>query len=244
MLVFSSFYNMYCTLFEKNKLSRFCTIAYAEPFYQFTRLLMEENSHTNLTAIRELPDIIAKHYADCLLAEEFFPQNATVIDVGCGGGFPTIPLAIVRPDLRITAVDSTLKKINFVEKATKFLNLNNITPLCARAEAPEMEIHRQQFDVATSRAMARMSILTELTFPFLKINGQLIALKGAQGRIELQEASNAIKLLGGDSAASDKELTLLTETEAESRHILIVQKTSATPKQYPRHYSTITKKPL
>ena len=244
MLVFSSFYNMYCTLLEKNKLSRFCTIAYAEPFYQFTRLLMEENSHTNLTAIRELPDIIAKHYADCLLAEEFFPQNATVIDVGCGGGFPTIPLAIVRPDLRITAVDSTLKKINFVKKATKFLNLNNVTPLCARAESDEMQAYREKFDIATSRAMARMSVLTELTFPFLKIDGQLIALKGAQGSAELQEASNAIKTLGGNISVTDKECTLHTETDTESRHILIVQKASATPKQYPRHYSTITKKPL
>ena len=235
---------MYCTLLEKNKLSRFCTIAYAEPFYQFTRLLMEENSHTNLTAIRELPDIIAKHYADCLLAEEFFPQNATVIDVGCGGGFPTIPLAIVRPDLRITAVDSTLKKINFVEKAAKFLTLNNVKPLCARAESDEMQAYREKFDVATSRAMARMSVLTELTLPFLKIDGQLIALKGAQGSVELQEASNAIKILGGNTSATDKECTLLTETDTESRHILIVQKTSATPKQYPRHYSTITKKSL
>ena len=243
MLVFSSFYNMYCTLFEKNKLSRFCTIAYAEPFYQFTRLLMEENSHTNLTAIREFPDIIAKHYADCLLAEKFFPQNATVIDVGCGGGFPAIPLAIVRPDLRITAVDSTLKKINFVEKATKFLNLNNVTPLCARAESEEMQVYRQKFDIATSRAMARMSVLTELTLPFLKIDGQLIALKGAQGAAELEEARNAIKILGG-ADTSDNEFTLYTETGEESRHILVVQKKSDTPKQYPRHYSTITKKPL
>ena len=127
MLDFVSFYDMYCAIFEKNSLNRFCTNEYAQKFFDFTQLLIEENSHTNLTAIRELSDIISKHYADCLLAEEFFPQSATVIDVGCGGGFPTIPLAIARPDLKITAVDSTLKKINFVEKAANFTVIAKIS---------------------------------------------------------------------------------------------------------------------
>ena len=244
MLDFVSFYDMYCTIFEKNSLNRFCTSEYAQKFFDFTQLLIEENSHTNLTAIRELSDIISKHYADCLLAEEFFPQNATVIDVGCGGGFPTIPLAIARPDLKITAVDSTLKKINFVEKAAKQLCLGNVTPLCARAEAPEMQKYRQKFDTATSRAMARMSVLAELTLPFLKIGGQLVALKGAQGIVELQEASRAIAVLGGQEPTQDRSFLLKTESDVESRHILIVQKQGATPKQYPRNYSTIIKKPL
>ena len=133
---FTSFYDQYCFLLKKNSLERFCDQETARKFYDFTNLLTEENSHTNLTAIREIPDIIAKHYADCLLAEPFFPQNSTVIDVGCGGGFPTIPLAIVRPDLKITAVDSTAKKINFVQKAVDSLELLNVFPVCARAESP------------------------------------------------------------------------------------------------------------
>ena len=244
MLDFASFYSLYCNLFEKNGLNRFCSTEIAQRFYKFTQLLIDENTHTNLTAIREPSDIISKHYVDCLLAEEFFPQNATVIDVGCGGGFPTIPLAIARPDLKITAVDSTLKKIRFVEKTAREMNLDNVTPLCARAEAPEMQSYRQMFDIATSRAMARMSVLAELTFPFLKVGGKLIALKGAQGSLELQEAGNAITVLGGNPNADDNSFLLKTESDIESRHILVVSKQSATPKQYPRSYSVITKKPL
>ena len=90
MLDFTSFYDQYCGLFEKNRLERFCDQETARKFYELTELLTEENSHTNLTVIREIPDMISKHYADCLLAESFFSQNATVIDMGCGGGFPTI----------------------------------------------------------------------------------------------------------------------------------------------------------
>lgn len=244
MLDFTFFYEQYRTLFEKNKLERFCTEDLARRFFQFTELLSNENSHTNLTAIREIPDIIAKHYADCLLGEPFFKEGATVIDVGCGGGFPTIPLAIVRPDLKITAVDSTQKKIDFVKKAATSLNLHNVIPLCARAESAEMQAYRASFDVATSRAMARMSVLAELTLPFVKVGGTLIALKGAQGTVELQEATRAISILGGNSDVSDKNFLLQTATTSEQRHILVVAKQQATPKQYPRNYATISKKPL
>lgn len=244
MLDFASFYDIYCNLLEKNGLRRYCTLAYATRFYHFTQLLIDENSHTNLTAIRDIPGIIAKHYADCLLAEHLFPQNATVIDVGCGGGFPTIPLAIARSDLRITAVDSTQKKINFVEKAAKSLNLTNIIPLCARAESPELQQYREKFDVATSRAMARTSVLVELTLPFVKVSGALIALKGAQGSEELQEATKGITLLGGKSECADHALHLETNATTESRHILVIEKAHPTPSQYPRSYSIISKKPL
>ncbi len=243
MLDYTSFYDQYCFLLEKNRLEHFCNQETAQKFYEFTKLLTEENSHTNLTAIREIPDIITKHYADCLLAEPFFPQNASVIDVGCGGGFPTIPLAIARPDLKITALDSTAKKINFVQKTANSMGLSNVTPICARAEAPEMQKFREYFDIATSRAMAAMPILAELTLPFIKRGGTLIAMKGAQGSKELQEAARAISLLGG-KIAEDKELALQTVAESESRHIITVIKEKPTPKQYPRGYSAITKKPL
>ncbi len=243
MCDFTSFYDQYCSLFSKNSLERFCGQEIAQKFYEFTVLLTEENSHTNLTAIRELPDIIAKHYADCLLAEPFFPQSATVIDVGCGGGFPTIPLAIVRPDLKITALDSTAKKINFVQKAALAMGLSNISPICARAEAPELRKFREAFDVATGRAMAAMPVFTELTLPFVKKDGVLIAMKGAQGTKELEEAARAISLLGG-KVLKDAELTLQTTSEAETRHILVISKEKTSPNQYPRNYSAITKKPL
>lgn len=243
MLDFTSFYDQYCFLLEKNRLERFCNQETAQKFYDFTELLTEENSRTNLTAIREIPDIIAKHYADCLLAEPFFLQSATVIDVGCGGGFPTIPLAIVRPDLKITAVDSTAKKINFVQKVVDSMGLSNVSPVCARAESPEMQKFREYFDTATSRAMAAMPVLAELTLPFIKKGGVLVAMKGAQGSRELQEAARAISLLGGKVAA-DQEMALQTITEIEARRIITVTKEKATPKQYPRNYSAIVKKPL
>ncbi|MBR7099119.1 MAG: 16S rRNA (guanine(527)-N(7))-methyltransferase RsmG, partial [Clostridia bacterium] len=194
---FTDFYRLYCDIFRQNSLDRFCDEETAHHFFHFTELLIEENSHTNLTAIREIPDIISKHYADCLLAESHFPSHAKVLDMGCGGGFPTIPLAIVRPDLSITAVDSTRKKINFVQKAVDHLKSHNVTPLCARAESEELRKYYETFDVATSRAMARLSVLSELTLPFVRVNGELIALKGTKAQEEIKEAHNAIRILGG-----------------------------------------------
>ena len=240
----TSFSTLFCEIFHKNQLDRFCTEEIISKFEKLTLILMEENAHTNLTAIRELPDIIAKHYADSLLAVDLFPENATVIDIGCGGGFPTFPLAIARPDLKITAVDSTQKKINFVQKASDLLNLTNITPICARAEEASMQKHREHFQIATSRAMARMNILTELALPFVTIGGQLIALKGAQGSNEAAEAHNAAAKLGGEPQIQDIATSLETTTTSESRHILVINKKSASPKQYPRAYGAISKKPL
>ena len=244
MLDFDAFFAEYCRIFKQNNLEKFCEKKTVQLFYNFTKLLIEENSHTNLTAIREIPDIITKHYVDCLLPEFCFPQDATVLDVGCGGGFPTIPLAIARPDLKITAIDSTLKKINFVQKAADALGLSNVTAICARAEAPELKKFRESFDVVTSRAMARMPVLIELTLPFVKIGGHMIALKGAQGEVELAESMRAISTLGGNFSPNCKKFTLTADTGDESRSILIVEKCSPTAQIYPRNYSIICKKPL
>lgn len=241
---FTDFYSLYCNIFQKNKLERFCNEEIAHKFYQFTQLLIEENSHTNLTAIREIPDIISKHYADCLLAEAHFASNTKVLDMGCGGGFPTIPLAIVRPDLTITAIDSTQKKIDFVKKASTALKLINVTPLCARAESKELCKLYEDFDIATSRAMARLSILSELTLPFVRVGGSLIALKGAKAQEEIEEAKNAVYILSGSIDISDVEYKLITSAEPEQRHILLIKKAHKTPPQYPRNYSAIAKKPL
>ena len=244
MLNLDAFSAEFCKIFEQNGLGKFCNEQIIQAFYNFTALLTEENSHTNLTAIREIPDIITKHFADCLLPEAYFPQGATVLDVGCGGGFPTIPLAIARPDLKITAVDSTQKKIDFVQKASESLNLTNITAICARAEAPELRKFRETFDVVTSRAMARMPILIELTLPFVKIGGHMVALKGAQGETELSESMRAIPVLGGNASPICNKLFLKTTSGDESRTILLVEKNKPTPQIYPRNYSVICKKPL
>ncbi len=237
------FQTLFRAIFAKNALDHFCDAKTVEMFEHFTELLQEENARTNLTAIRDLPNIISKHYADCLLAASLFPLNATVLDLGCGGGFPTIPLAITRPDLRITALDSTAKKLRFVEKATTALSLTNVKPICSRAEDPSLSPLRETFDIVTSRAMARMNVLCELALPFVKIRGNMIALKGAQGAEEFEEAKRCIRLLGGRSE-KDISLALQTDSEAESRHFLIVSKEKPSPAQYPRSYAVIAKKPL
>lgn len=244
MLIFDAFSAEFCKIFKQNGLEKFCEKQTIQTFYDFTTLLIEENSHTNLTAIREIPNMISKHFADCLLPEAHFPQGATVLDVGCGGGFPTIPLAIARPDLKITAVDSTQKKINFVQKAAETLSLTNVTAICARAEAPELRKFRESFDIVTSRAMARMPVLIELTLPFVKIGGHMVALKGAQGEVELSESLRAIPVLGGKSSPICNNLFLRTAAGDEARAILLVEKIKPTPSTYPRNYSVISKKPL
>ena len=134
----------------------------AELFYRLAITLTETNKSLNLTAVTDADGVILKHFADSLIAVDELPEGARVIDVGCGGGFPTFPLAIVRPDLKITALDSTEKKINFVSRTAKELGLDNITPISDRDEALGRGEMRESFDVATARAVAALPVLTEL----------------------------------------------------------------------------------
>jgi len=204
-------------------------------------LLFEEliafNNITNLTAITECEEVALRHFADSLTAADKIPEGATVIDVGCGGGFPTLPLAIARPDLAITALDSTAKKLVFVENMAKKLSLN-VKTLAARAE--ETPEYRESFDVATSRAVARMNLLTELCLPLVIVGGRFVAMKGASGREELSEAEDGIVKLGGNVTDVDA-FTLLSAGE---RVLITVKKTSPTPPAYPRPWGKIKKKPL
>ena len=239
---YSEFKALLCAALQKNKLST-PTEAQCEAFYRFTTLLMEANSTTNLTAIRNIPDVLYKHYVDSLLASEHIPFNATVLDIGCGPGFPSIPLAIWRPDLTITALDSTAKKIAFVQTVQKELHLSNLTAIAGRAEDTTMRKSIGLVDVVTSRAVARLNVLSELCLPYVKIGGKLVALKGAKAAEELAEAENAIKTLGA-SDATLVDTYLATEEENEARGIIIIPKKSPTPAKYPRPYAAILKKPL
>lgn len=254
---FSEFQRDLIAIFEQNGLKRFCQPQIIEKFYQFTERFLAENAKTNLSAIRTPCEMIAKHYADCLLAEELLPQSATVLDVGCGGGFPCVPFALVRPDLKITALDSTQKKIDFVAKAAKELGLLNLTTICGRVEEKPQARLRGSFDLVTARAVANLQVLAELTLPFAKTGGALLALKGAKGSEELAAASTAIEKLGGKSE-SDVEKSLFCPSEsagqgsldentawnAESRHLLMIRKIKPTPAEYPRAYAAILKHPL
>lgn len=218
--------------------------AYTEQFYTFSTHLLEVNQITNLTAIRNLPDTISKHLVDSLLAAEYLPSGAKVLDLGCGPGFPSIPLAIARPDLQLIALDSTAKKIAFVKEAARKLSLNNLTAISGRAEEETVLKQIGKVDAVVSRAVAKMSVLSELCLPYLKIGGVFVALKASKAAEELAEAQNAIRKLGGGEAILHEKELIMTDGSAESRCLIEIVKEKATPCGYPRAYAAILKKPL
>ena len=166
-----------------------------------------------------------------------------MIDVGCGGGFPCLPLAIVREDLSFTALDSTAKKLTFVQKTADALGLK-LTTVAARAEETARLIeYRESFDVCVSRAVARMNILSELCLPFVKAGGVFVALKGKNAREELKEAEKGIATLGARADALHTFSLGQGEDEAD-RGIIVCSKISKCPQSYPRAYAQIKKKPL
>ena len=230
--------------FYQNHLDQYTTDSHISLFYDLTNIMLEKNQVMNVTAIRDIEKIIPLHYADCLKIADYIPQGAKVIDIGCGGGFPTLPLAIARPDIQILGVDSTDKKVKYVAETAKILNLSNVNVISARAEElisfPNI---RESFDVVVSRAVARLCVLDELCMPFIKIGGHFIVMKGAAGQEELNEAQNGIEKLGGKvvDTICDK-LTVLDETE--QREIFVIEKIRTTPVQYPRQFGQIKKKPL
>ena len=213
-------------------------------FYRFTEHLLEVNTHTNLTAIREPVGVVDKHYVDSLLAMHLIPEGARVLDLGCGPGFPSIPLAIMRPDLEITALDSTAKKIDFVQKSAEILQLSNLKGVSGRAEDAKLRKELGKYDIVVSRAVARLNILCELCLPYLKIGGSLVAMKGAKYKEELAEAASAIKILGAETTKIEQKELITAENQAETRGIIVIQLKKQPPAQYPRAYAAILKKPL
>lgn len=210
-------------------------------FNTYYDLLLEWNQKMNLTAIIDKEAVYEKHFFDSLtIGFNGQLKDQTVCDVGGGAGFPSVPLKIVFPSLSITVVDSLDKRIQFLKVVKEELGLNNFEAIHARAEEFVLD-HRSQFDVVTARAVARLNVLVELCLPLTKINGRMIALKGSQGMQELEEARNAIEVLGGKVIKT--ECFKLPEEEAERINIEII-KLKESPKRYPRHYSKIKKQPL
>lgn len=242
MLQQSEFTDKLTACFKENGLSEYAGVS--EQLYTLTRLLIEYNAHTNLTAITDPDGIISRHYADSLALCRHIPPMATLLDVGAGAGFPSLPIAIARPDVTVTALDSTAKKLGFIDEAATSLGLTNITALNRRAEnAAHESIYREHFTVVTARAVARLNILCELCLPFTEVDGKFIAMKGSAGESEFSEASEAIRVLGGVMTENIAGI-LITGGEIQKRYTIIIQKNRHTPKNYPRNYSQINKKPL
>lgn len=202
--------------------------------------LLRWNEHVNLTAITDPDEIAVKHFADSLsvFRAADFPKNSSVVDVGCGAGFPGLPMLIARPDLDVTFLDSVGKKLGFIKDVLKQSGLVGQT-LHARAEdvAHESE-YREQFDFAVSRAVAPLNILAEYAMPLIKAGGTFIALKGAEDEAELGE--NAVNVLGGKI----EQVVYLKLPNGDTRNLVVVKKLSQTPSKYPRRTKKITSKPL
>ncbi len=243
MISYNEFSAIFHTIMADNGQGSFATEAYSRKFYLLTEHLLEVSKIMNLTAIKEEKAIILRHFADSLTVAPFLPQNAKIIDIGCGAGFPCLPLAICRPDLHITALDSTEKRIRYVNETAKLLELTNLTGITARAEEAGREALRETFDAATARAVADLPVLSELCLPFVRPGGVFLAMKAARAPEELEKARPAFKKLGG-AVLGSHNITLHGEAETDSRVIIEIAKTARTPKEYPRAYAKIVKKPL
>ncbi len=231
--------------FGENGLKNMLSFEIAEQFERLTARMLEENEKYNLTAIRDPEKIALLHYADCVSAAHAFPKGARVVDVGCGAGFPSLPLAIIRPDITILALDSTEKKVKYVNDTAAMLGLTNIEARVMRAEDGAKDpALREAFDVATARAVAELRVLTELCLPYVKVGGEMIAMKGRNVTLEVANAKKAISLLGGRLLSVD-ETPLASSSLGEQNHALVrIKKEKKTPENYPRAYAQISKKPL
>ena len=235
---FNEFSSIFDTVMGDNGFSRFCGAPFAERFYRLTERMLEVNKTMNLTAIKEPRAVVLRHYADSLTVEPLLPQNASVVDVGCGAGFPSLPLAVCRSDLRITALDSTEKRIRYVRDAAALLGCKHFTAVAARAEEAGKERLREQFDVCVARAVAALPVLAELCLPFVKVGGKFLAMKSRRGEEEWESAAEVVARLGGE-LATRHAIVLTGDGEQEERVIFEIGKVKPTPVQYPRAYAKI-----
>lgn len=208
----------------------------------YAQLLVETNKQFNLTAITEPDDMTVKHFADCLalfgLVE--FSENASVLDVGTGAGFPGLVLKLFRPDLQVTFLDSTKKKLGFIENVLSAVQLDGETVHMRAEEAGNLPQYRAQFDFVTARAVSNLQNLSEYCLPFVRKHGLFLSMKSAETDAEIQAAQGALRLLGG-KIERDEQFLLV---ENMPRRLLFVRKISQTPSKYPRPSAKIAKFPL
>jgi 16S rRNA (guanine527-N7)-methyltransferase len=213
-----------------------------EQFDSYFNLLIEWNQKFNLTSITDDEEVAIKHFIDSVIPGHFYPVGEKIIDVGTGAGFPGIPLKIMFPHIELVLLDSLQKRINFLNQVVSQLELNNVTVIHGRAEDyGQSAQYREKFSFCCSRAVARLSILSEYCLPFIKKGGLFLAYKGPNALVEVEQGKNALKLLGGQV----KEIkTFKLPITGEERNLVVIEKITNTPSSYPRKAGLPEKKPL
>lgn len=214
-----------------------------QQFQTYYQMLVEWNEKMNLTSITEEHEVYLKHFYDSI-ATSFYTnltKELTICDVGAGAGFPSIPLKIIFPNLKVTIVDSLNKRIHFLNQLAEALELDNVSFVHDRAETYGKGDYRASYDIVTARAVARLSVLSELCLPLVKKGGHFIALKSSKGEEELEEARFGIGVLGGKVLDT---ISYELPEDAGERQMIIIDKCSQTPKKYPRKPGTPNKSPL
>lgn len=231
-------------IFAANSLSEYLTDDAADKLERLYDAM--SNATLNITAIKEPEAVILRHFADSLTIARHVPRGARVADIGCGGGFPSFPLAIARPDLSVVGFDATEKKINYVNRTSVLLGITNMRGVSIRVEEGAHDsVFRESFDFVCARAVASLPVLCEYCLPYAKVGGIFCAMKSKSGEDELGSAKRAIELLGGGlSEVIETGLNSAYEPEPLYRQIILIKKIKPTPKNYPRNNSQISKKPL
>jgi 16S rRNA (guanine527-N7)-methyltransferase len=214
-----------------------------EAFRTYEKLLLEWNRKFNLTAITDPDEVRVKHFYDSLTCLKLIKENRfSLIDIGCGAGFPGLPLKIVRPEMKLVLVDAVRKKTDFCSAVVEALKLTDVTVIHARAEDigrdPE---HREKYDWAAARAVASLPVLAEYLLPLVKTGGCALAQKGGEPAEELAASANAIAILGGSPAETT---SFKLPVRDDARTLVSIRKIKATPKKYPRKAGLPAKKPL
>lgn len=211
-------------------------------FEQYYNQLVEWNEKINLTAITKPDEVAVKHFEDSLSVLKYvdIKENAKIIDIGTGAGFPGIPLKIVRGDINLTLLDSLNKRLIFLQNVCNELNISAQTLHSRAEESSRKAEYREKYDFAFSRAVAQLNLLSELCLPYVKKGGCFVAMKGPDVREELKNAEKAIEVLGGNV----KEIKEFNLSDNSGRTLVVIEKIKNTPEKYPRHGSKLKSNPL